>query len=412
VFRVIAEKAPSRIRVLLAEDDDVVREAMIDLVSGESSLQLVGAAADAQEAIALAMELHPDVVLLDVRMPGGGGPAALSGIKKALPKTRIVTLSAYDDRPIVMEMIRGGSDAYLVKGTPARDILRTIHDVTRGGGALSAEVTAEVLEELSDRLSKDEEELEATERRRGRILDVIDAGGPQSVFQPIAELFGGRIVGVEALSRFPGDPARGTTEWFEQARAVGLCTELEIAAARSALAHLHELPPRAYVGLNFSPKTLLTSAFEGLVADLPEGRFLIEVTEHARIDDYDALTPALRRIRAVGGRVAVDDAGAGFASLRHILQLAPDVIKIDESLTKRIDTDRARRALTLGLVSFASEMGIAIVAEGIETRAELDVLRSLGVEYGQGFFLARPTVPPLLGLVVPSLLSTSREKSA
>jgi EAL domain-containing protein (putative c-di-GMP-specific phosphodiesterase class I) len=300
-------------------------------------------------------------------------------------------------------MIKVGADAYLVKGTPAKDIVRTIHEVTRGGGALSAEVTAEVLEELSDRLVKDEVQLEARERRTKSIEGVIDAGGPEVVFQPIAELCGGRVVGVEALARFSDAPARGPDAWFGQAREADLGPELEIAAARSALTHLHELPPSAYMGLNFSPETLLTSAFEGFIEDAPEGRFLIEITEHARVDDYESLRPSLTRIRAAGGRIAVDDAGAGFASLRHILQLAPDVIKIDESLTKCIDTDRGRRAVTLGLVSFASEMGMTIVAEGIETRAELDVLRSLGVEFGQGYFLGRPTAPPLLGLVVPSL---------
>jgi EAL domain-containing protein (putative c-di-GMP-specific phosphodiesterase class I)/ActR/RegA family two-component response regulator len=398
----MGDNGGGRIRVLLAEDDIVLRDAMRELVSGEPTLELVGTAADASEAIVLAVEHQPDVVVLDVRMPRGGGPAALRAIKKALPRTRVVTLSAYDDRPIVMEMVRGGADAYLVKGTPAKDILRTIHDVVRGGGALSAEVTAGVLGELGDRLAKEEAVLEATERRTERIIGLIDAGGPRVFFQPIAELSRGSIVGVEALSRFPDEPRRGAADWFEQAREVGLGTELEMAAARSALAYIHQLPPNAYIGLNFSPETLLTTAFEGLLEDLPAGRFLVEITEHARIDDYESFGPVLKRIRASGGRLAVDDAGAGFASLRHILQLAPDIIKIDISLTKCIDTDRARKALTLGLVSFASEMGMVIVAEGIETRAELEMLRSLGVEYGQGHFLARPMPPPLLSLLVPN----------
>jgi EAL domain-containing protein (putative c-di-GMP-specific phosphodiesterase class I)/DNA-binding NarL/FixJ family response regulator len=408
----MTERSGARIRVLLAEDDIVLRDAMRDLVSGESSLEFVGAAADAVEAIILAVKHRPDVVLLDVRMPGGGGPAALRGIKKALPKTRVVTLSAYDDHPTVMEMVKGGADAYLVKGTPVVDILRTIHEVARGRGALSAEVTSKVLEELGDRLSSEEAELDAKDLATERIRGIMDAGGPLAVFQPIAELGTGRIVGMEALSRFPDEPARGVEEWFEQAREVGLGAEFEMAAARSALAHLHQLPPRAFVGLNFSPPTLLTAAFEELVAELPEGRFMIEITEHARIDDYESLGLAVKKIRAAGGQLAVDDAGAGFASLRHILDLAPDVIKIDVSLTRGIDKDRARKAMAVGLVSFASEMELAIVAEGIETRRELEMLRSLGVEYGQGYFLGRPAAPPLLSLVVQSCCSFREDELA
>jgi EAL domain-containing protein (putative c-di-GMP-specific phosphodiesterase class I)/AmiR/NasT family two-component response regulator len=396
----MAEERPDRIRVLLAEDDTVVREAMSDLVSGDPSLRLLGAAADADEAILLALAHHPDVMVLDVRMPGGGGPAALRAVKKALPKTRVVALSAYEDRPIVLEMVREGADAYLVKGTPARDILQTIHEVMRGGGALSAEVTAEVLGELGDRLVREEVELDAMASRMERITDVISAGGPRMVFQPIVRLSTGGLVGVEALARFPVDPECGAHEWFQQAREVGLGPQLEIAAARSALAHVSALPSHAYMGLNFSPQALMSKAFEGLLADLPRGRFVVEVTEHARIDDYEALAPVLRDIREFGGRLAVDDAGAGFASLRHILQLAPEVIKIDISLTRCIDTDRARRALTVGLVSFAGEMGMVIVAEGIETRGQLEMLRSLGVEFGQGFFLARPAAPSPRSLVM------------
>ncbi len=99
---------------------------------------------------------------------------------------------------------------------------------------------------------------------------------------------------------------------------------------------------------------------------------------------------ALGALRAHGARIAIDDAGAGFASLRHTLRLAPDLIKLDISITESIDSDRARRALAKALISFAGEMEMTIVAEGIETRAELDTLLGLGVRFGQGFFLARP----------------------
>jgi EAL domain-containing protein (putative c-di-GMP-specific phosphodiesterase class I) len=108
------------------------------------------------------------------------------------------------------------------------------------------------------------------------------------------------------------------------------------------------------------------------------------------VRDYEALNAAMQRMRGRGIRLAVDDAGSGFASLRHILQLAPDIIKIDNALTRNVYKDPARRALAAGLISFAAELGATIVAEGIQTRQELETLRELGVRYGQGFYLGRP----------------------
>ena len=124
-------------------------------------------------------------------------------------------------------------------------------------------------------------------------------------------------------------------------------------------------------------------------------RIVIEITEHAPVADYDELNAALGRLRRIGARLAIDDAGAGFASLRHILSLDPDIIKLDRSLIEGIATDRAQEALAAGLISFAEKSGATIVAEGIEIGEELDALRGLGVAYGQGFLLARPGPLPL-----------------
>jgi EAL domain-containing protein (putative c-di-GMP-specific phosphodiesterase class I) len=122
---------------------------------------------------------------------------------------------------------------------------------------------------------------------------------------------------------------------------------------------------------------------------------VIEVTEHAAVADYDALADCLRPLRERGVRLAIDDAGAGFASLRHILRLSPDVIKLDRTLCADIDTDPARHALATALIAFAAQIGSSVVAEGIERPEELLTLRALGVPYGQGFFLARPAQLPV-----------------
>jgi EAL domain-containing protein (putative c-di-GMP-specific phosphodiesterase class I) len=119
------------------------------------------------------------------------------------------------------------------------------------------------------------------------------------------------------------------------------------------------------------------------------------MTEHAPIADYDALRRALASFRSNGGRLAVDDAGAGFASLKHVLQLGPDILKVDSSVIGEIRSDRAARALTTALLSFASEMGELVVAEGVEDDDTVAVLRQLGVPYCQGFYFGAPAPLPI-----------------
>ena len=149
------------------------------------------------------------------------------------------------------------------------------------------------------------------------------------------------------------------------------------------------------LSVNASPATLCTPEFTDVLADNPGDRLAIEITEHAPVEDYAALRVALTRLRSRGVQLMVDDAGAGFASLKHIVDLKPDVIKLDLSLTRDIDTDPLRRALAASLLAFADEIGASIVAEGIETYGELEALRALGVKHGQGYLLARPATGPV-----------------
>jgi EAL domain-containing protein (putative c-di-GMP-specific phosphodiesterase class I) len=212
------------------------------------------------------------------------------------------------------------------------------------------------------------------------------------VYQPIVDLGRGRVTGVEALARFDtGMPL----QWFEEAADIGLREELEASAVAVELAGLPALPVDAYLSLNLSPSTLLRRDVARLLGAVPLERIVIEMTEHAPVGDYEALNRALQPLRAGGVRVAVDDAGAGFASLRHILLLVPDIIKLDISLTRGIDSDRPRRALSCALVAFARETSTVIVAEGIETGAELRTLKEIGVTQGQGFLIAKPMAPPI-----------------
>jgi EAL domain-containing protein (putative c-di-GMP-specific phosphodiesterase class I) len=244
--------------------------------------------------------------------------------------------------------------------------------------------------------NKIEAEMNAQRQRDllvGRISDVIAHNRLMTVYQPIYAIDDGRAVGVESLARFPDCEARPPSEWFAEAVEVGLCVDLELFALRRALAGLPYLPASVYLAVNVSPALILSGELEEVIAEAPDGRLVLEITEHEAILDYVELARALGPLRS-RARIAIDDVGAGYSGLRHILDLKPDIMKLDMSLTREIDRDRARLALATALAEFARETGSEIIAEGVETASELQTLRRLGISMAQGYYLSRPL--PLL----------------
>lgn len=238
---------------------------------------------------------------------------------------------------------------------------------------------------------------EAIDEQRLRALadsirDRLDSRAIQAVFQPILSVDTGRLIGAEALSRFPGSD-RTPEQWFTGAAEVGLHVELDLAAVRIALtAAADALPEDIYLSVNVSPLTLTRTALLDLLTGsrIRADRIVVEVTEHASITNYDAILPAVEALREAGVRLAIDDAGAGYASFRHILRLAPEYIKLDRSLISGIDSDPAKRALAGAVVMFGLEMHSVIVAEGVETPAELRCAQTLGIDAVQGYLFGRP----------------------
>lgn len=209
-------------------------------------------------------------------------------------------------------------------------------------------------------------------------------------YQPLVDLATGRTVAVEALARFPADLGGTTASWFHEAAAVGAGTALELACVRLVRDHLPDLPTDLDVHVNLSPGALLDPAATAALLELPVHRVVVEVTEHHTVADYPTLTAALAPLRGAGLRLGIDDAGAGFASMRHVLLLAPDVLKLDISLVRGLDADAAQRSLCQALTGFAHATGATVVAEGVETQAEAEAVRTLGIDLAQGYFFARP----------------------
>ena len=229
---------------------------------------------------------------------------------------------------------------------------------------------------------------------RSRLDPVMASGGPNIVLQPIVALTDGSRVGAEALSRFPVEWSMAPDLVFDEATSIGVGIELELLAVGRASESVAALS--GYLAVNFSPQAILDERCRDLLASLPLERIVLELSEHDRVVDYGALSEALRPLRERGMRLAIDDVGAGFSSLRHILLTEPDVIKLDRSIVAGAAGDPVLLTLVRSLVDFGHGADARVVAEGIETGQDALALRDVGVDYGQGWYFARPSAPEQL----------------
>jgi EAL domain-containing protein (putative c-di-GMP-specific phosphodiesterase class I) len=300
-----------------------------------------------------------------------------------LPAARLPRIRSYVSVPVVL------SDGSLY-GTFCAAGLGTDQDLSTRDRALM-----DVLASAASVII--EPEVRAQQRRteiEDRLNPVIAAGGPVVVLQPIVDLATGGRVGAEALSRFPAAWGKAPDVCFTEAHSIGLGHRLELLALERAAEHLRRVD--GYVAMNVSPATLLRPECGDLLARLPLPRVLLELSEHDPVEDYAALNATLAPFRAAGLRLAIDDVGAGFSSLRHIVVTAPDVVKIDRSIVSGLDTDPVLSTLVRSLVEFGRGCSARVVAEGVETAEEAAALRALGVDYGQGWYHGRPGDPALL----------------
>lgn len=211
------------------------------------------------------------------------------------------------------------------------------------------------------------------------------------VFQPVVSLGDARVVGYEALTRFDHPSGRSPTEWFALARRCGLGEALQALAVERAL-EVAERPPDTFLSINLDPSALGAPAVEhSLPRDLTG--IVVEITEQELISDHARLNLELSGLRARGARIALDDTGAGYAGLQHMIVMRPEVIKVDRALVEGIDSDSGKLALLESFTSFARRTGAQVCAEGVETTSELTVLADLGVDLGQGYLLGRPGTP-------------------
>ena len=224
-----------------------------------------------------------------------------------------------------------------------------------------------------------------------RITEVLNNHEVKTVFQPVFHVDQQKVIGYECLSRFTSTPYRTPDVWFQQAESVGLGEELEIMAIEAAIDKMSAFSNNTSFSLNISPEYVINGAVErALTQHILDKKIVLEVTEHAQITDYRAFRNAVESLRNQGVRLAIDDVGAGYSNFQHILELGADIIKLDISLIRNIDTDTSRKALTAALIAYAKETACEVLAEGVETQEEFHELVRLGVKKIQGYFISQP----------------------
>lgn len=317
--------------------------------------------------------------IVEGRLPPLIPDTGMLDLARSIPGTQSIPIGAHIGIPIMLETGEFFGTLCCFSHEPNRSLNdRDLQLVSALGRVVANEIAVDI---------------EGYNLRRSKfrlIDDAIRAGSPNIAFQPIVGLGDLSISGVECLARFFVEPARPPDQWFADAHSIGMGGTLELMAMERGLELSRALPRDWSVSVNVSPPVLVATNVLPSLAGVDPHRVIVEITEHVRIEDYAPVLLALRPLREAGIRIAIDDAGAGFSTLSHILAIQPDVIKLDLSLTRGVDRDPGKRAMTAALSEFARRTRTVLVAEGVETRAELEALRELGVDKAQGYYFDRP----------------------
>jgi EAL domain-containing protein (putative c-di-GMP-specific phosphodiesterase class I) len=382
----------SRVMVV---DDGPANVRLLQRLLRNTGATAVDGYTDPAKALARCQESLPDILLLDLHMPGLDGFAVMDALRSILPGDAflpVLVLTADDDAVVKQRALAAGAKDFLTKPFDAIEVVLRVRNLleTKDLNTRLQRHNARLQAELDAQQAAERRQAEELRQSVARIEQVLAENLLRMVFQPIVSLVDGCLVGVEALARFEAEPRRPPNEWFAEANAVGRGVDLEVHAVKSALGQLGDLGFGAYMSVNASPVTAIGPGLAALHASFPGNRIVLELTEHTRVGDYEALVEALALAREHGVRVAADDTGAGYSGLQHLLRLRPNVVKLDIALTRHIDEDPARRALASALMTFAGEIGAVLVAEGVESVEELRSLRTPGIPAAQGDRLARP----------------------
>lgn len=380
---------------VLVVDDNPTNTSLVRRILQRAGLQSVQEENDPTVVMDLMHEGDIDLVLLDLMMPVMDGFELLEHIKRFagggfLP---VIVLTADDSHASVERALDMGAHDYLRKPFNATELILRVRNLLLRRLAHQELQRSRTL--LGQRLNVFEWEPpllhDNPERARELVQGMVAEGRFDMALQPIVSLPAGDVVAYEALARFPQDELGPPGAWFAAARRWRLVEELEAACLNKALDLLDGLDSEQLLAVNLSPDALLGGVAQRLQGPMGQ-RVIVELTEHEPVTDYQRLNATIATLREAGVRLAVDDAGAGFASLSHILDLRPDIIKIDIHIIRGMDSDPGRNAIAEMLVRFAERTGATVIAEGVETDGERDALQALGPMWAQGYLFGRPQI--------------------
>jgi diguanylate cyclase (GGDEF)-like protein/PAS domain S-box-containing protein len=318
------------------------------------------------------------VRVIDGRLPAIIPDTAANQTTAALPITGLWNLGAYVGVPVLSP---SGATIGMVCAV-SRDARPNLADI-------DLRVVKQVAELIGTLIESPDKGPDTTAAQRAIVRKVVYQRDFEVVFQPIHDVTSGKVMGVEALARFPHAPFRPDA-FLAQAALLGLGIELETAILARVMSMVPRLPEEVFVAVNISPGAALVAPWTQMLAGVDPTRIVLELTEHAAVLDYGELEEALEPCRSRGVRIAVDDVGAGFSSFSHVLELSPEFVKVDQSITRNIDVDDARRRLAHAIAELAGQMGATVIAEGVENQGELDTVAAVGISAVQGFYLSRP----------------------
>jgi EAL domain-containing protein (putative c-di-GMP-specific phosphodiesterase class I) len=371
-------------RVLVVDDDAAVLRAS-SLLLDRAGFK-VDSAASAQRALELLHDNTYSVILSDILMEGMSGLDLLRAIRERDLDTPVVMMTAGPSLATALEAMAYGAHRYLLKPVAPETLIETITRASLLADLARLKREAFALQEKANLPVDDRVKLDAAFTRGLAQLHMV--------FQPIISISQGKAVGFEALVRSGEPEMRNPAVFFDTAGLLARQPELSRAIYSSVAKRAPDIREDLMIFVNVHPPDLLDDSLHGSGSPLAphSHRVVLEITERASIDKMGDIGPVVNDLRRLNYRLAVDDLGTGYAGLASFTQLGPEFVKLDRSLIMGIDEHPTKQRVVQAMYHLCADLGMTVISEGVETKAEMETLRGLGADYLQGYLFARPSV--------------------
>ena len=368
--------------VLIVDDEPITARGYARALTGAGySVTIAGAG---REGATLARGKRYDAIVSDIAMPDMDGLALLRDIRQTDLDVPMIFMTGSPALETALEAIEYGAFRYLLKPVPLDKMLEVVHRAVAMHKLALVRREAAMMTELEGKQIGDRAGLEA------RFTSAVEKLWVAA--QPIVSWSGRSVFAYETLLRTDEPTLRSPLDFFDAAERLGKAAELGRIIRRHVAGILGGVRPAGHIFVNLYPADLEDPelyADEGALTPFA-GQVVLEITERAALDGIHELSSRVTRLRSLGYRIAIDDLGAGYAGLTSFAQLEPEVVKVDMSLVRGIDNSPVKQKLVRSIIALCTELGIQLVAEGIETPAERDALIALGGDLCQGYLFARP----------------------